>query len=54
MTRIDLVGDAKERGFAHGALMAKEIFEFVRVKLPVFYANMFAFNFLKIILFAEI
>jgi hypothetical protein len=39
MTRLDLVGDAKTRGFAHGALLAEKIVEFVDVKLAKFYAD---------------
>lgn len=39
LTRLDLVGDAKSRGIAHGALLAKEIVEFVDVKLTKFYAD---------------
>lgn len=38
--RLDLVGDVQERGFAHGALMAKEIVEFVDVKLNKYYMDM--------------
>ena len=39
MKRIDLVGDEYTRGLAHGALLAKEIVEFVKVKLPIYYAS---------------
>ena len=40
MKRMDLVGDEYTRGRAHGALLALDIVEFVKVKLPVYYADM--------------
>ena len=39
MTRIDLVGSASERGYAHGYLLANEIFQFFK-DLDVLYAQM--------------
>ena len=36
MIRLDLVGDPKARGFAHGALLAKEIAEFAGPALDKF------------------
>lgn len=39
MTRIDLVGNAAERGYAHGYLLANEIFHFFK-DLDVLYAQM--------------
>lgn len=38
--RLDLVGSIHDRGFAQGALMAKEIVEFVNVKLNEYYISM--------------
>lgn len=38
--RLDLVGSVHDRGFSQGALMAKEIVEFVDVKLNEYYINM--------------
>lgn len=38
--RLDLVGSIHDRGFAQGAMMAKEIVEFVDVKLNEYYINM--------------
>lgn len=40
MVRLDLNGDAKTRGFAHGALLAEEIKEFVGPKLSSFFREM--------------
>jgi hypothetical protein len=40
MKRLDLVGDEYTRGKAHGALIAFDIVEFIKVKLPVYYADM--------------
>jgi hypothetical protein len=37
MLRLDLVGDAKARGHAHGKLLAKEIIDFTQVQLPKFF-----------------
>lgn len=37
--RLDLVGDQRARGRAHGALLAKEIVHFLKVKLPIFYTS---------------
>lgn len=34
--RLDLVGNAYEKGFAHGALMAKEIVEFINIGLSTY------------------
>lgn len=39
MKRLDLVGDEYNRGRAHGALLALEIAEFIKVKLPVYYMD---------------
>ena len=39
MTRIDLVGSASERGYAHGYLLANEIFQFFK-DLDVLYVQM--------------
>jgi hypothetical protein len=36
MVRLDLVGNAKERGFAHGSLLAAEILDFVGPKVRKF------------------
>ena len=38
--RLDLVGDAKDRGFAQGALMANEITEFMGPALDNFFSEM--------------
>lgn len=38
--RLDLVGDVKQRGFAHGALLAREIEYFVNVGLNKYYIDM--------------
>lgn len=38
--RLDLVGSVHDRGFAHGALMAKEIVQFVNVELNKYYIGM--------------
>mmetsp|Transcript_57634 Transcript_57634/g.125365 ORF Transcript_57634/g.125365 Transcript_57634/m.125365 type:complete len:462 (+) Transcript_57634:20-1405(+) len=38
--RLDLVGSIHDRGFAQGAMMAKEILEFVDVKLNQYYISM--------------
>jgi hypothetical protein len=38
--RLDLVGDAKDRGFAQGALMAEEITEFMGPALDNFFSEM--------------
>ena len=38
--RLDLVGDAKARGFAHGSLLAKEIAEFCGPALDNFFSEM--------------
>lgn len=38
--RVDLVGDSQQRGFAHGALLAKEIREFTTVQLDKYIASM--------------
>jgi len=40
MIRLDLVGDAKARGFAHGFLLSKEILKFVQVDLNKYFADM--------------
>lgn len=40
MKRLDLVGDAKERGFAHGALLADDIVDFTGKKLDDYIASM--------------
>ena len=38
MYRLDMVGDTDyDRGFAHGALMRKEIIEFIEIALPQYY-----------------
>ena len=37
MYRLDLVGTDYERGYAHGALLSKEILEFVEIALPKYY-----------------
>jgi hypothetical protein len=37
--RLDLVGNQYERGFAHGAMMAKEIDFFVNVALPKYFIS---------------
>jgi len=47
MIRLDLVGDSKQRGYAHGALLAHEIMEFVTVKLPIYYASMLPGDFIE-------
>lgn len=47
MLRLDLVGDSKQRGFAHGALLAHEIVDFMTVKLPIYYASMLPGNFIE-------
>lgn len=39
MIRLDLVGDAKSRGYCHGYLLAEEIVEFTGPKLDMFYAS---------------
>mmetsp|Transcript_42422 Transcript_42422/g.92310 ORF Transcript_42422/g.92310 Transcript_42422/m.92310 type:complete len:460 (+) Transcript_42422:25-1404(+) len=38
--RLDLVGTTKERGFAYGAMMAKEIVRFIDVALNKYYMDM--------------
>eukprot|EP00605_Chrysophyceae_sp_TOSAG23-4_P002433 GSChrysophyteH1.ASY1.ANO1.2692.1 assembled CDS len=40
MERLDLVGTAKERGFAHGALIAKEIVDFTGPQLDKYIRDM--------------
>jgi len=40
--KLDLVGNAQQRGFAQGELMASEINELVHVALPKFYVAMLA------------
>ena len=40
LKRLDLVGDEYNRGRAHGALLALEIEEFVKIRLPIYYADM--------------
>lgn len=40
VTRLDLVGDAKTRGFDHGYLLANEIIKFVDVDLNKYYMDM--------------
>ena len=40
MKKVDLVGDEYTRGVAHGVMLAEEIAEFIKIKLPVFYAEM--------------
>lgn len=47
LIRLDLVGDAQERGFAHGALLHREILEFMEVKLPIYYEQLFPGNFIE-------
>jgi hypothetical protein len=39
MIRLDLVGDAKSRGYCHGYLLAEEIVEFTGPQLDKFYAS---------------
>lgn len=39
MKKVHLVGDEYTRGVAHGAMLAEDIFEFIQVKLPEFYAS---------------
>lgn len=39
MKKVHLVGDEYNRGVAHGAMLAEDIFEFIKVKLPEFYAS---------------
>lgn len=39
ISRLDLVGDARSRGYAHGALLATEIVEFVGPKLTKYFAD---------------
>jgi hypothetical protein len=39
MTRVDLLGNAYDRGFAHGALLTKEIIEFAVVKLDKYFMD---------------
>ena len=36
MSRVDLVGDSQQRGFAHGALLAEEIRTFTTVALDAY------------------
>lgn len=36
LVRLDLVGDTKQRGFAHGALLADKIVSFAKVELDQF------------------
>lgn len=38
--RVDLVGDNKQRGYAHGYLLAKEIVEFTGPKLDKYFSDM--------------
>jgi len=40
MIRLDLVGDAKTRGYAHGFLLSTEILKFVNVDLNKYFADM--------------
>lgn len=40
MSRLDLVGDARTRGYDHGYLMAHDILKFVEVGLNKYYIDM--------------